>query len=119
MSEMEIKNAVIKSVRFCKERGFTLWIDLDYGGSGQGFGGWLLYSQAGWEKNGGNANVCGHYLARVFDVCGVSDLAKVVGKSVRVKATNCKVHAIGHIIKDDWFDPEIEFRPWVKGITIR
>jgi len=45
MSEL-IQNATIKSVQLTNDDFgcLTIWVDLDYGGAGQGFGGFNLYS---------------------------------------------------------------------------
>ncbi len=109
MSEIEVKNAVIESVKFDTERGLSAWIVLDYGGCGQAFGGWLLYLPRRWAHHANQVNYCGHWIYRVLEVAGVDDWSKLPGRTVRVKAEHSKVRAIGHIIKDDWFDPEIEF----------
>lgn len=106
---IETKNAVIKSARFDTERGLSAWIDLDYGDSGgQGFGGYLLYAPEGWAAHNA-ANYAGHFIYRVLEVAGATDWAKLPGRTVRVRAEHSKVHAIGHIVKDDWFDPASEF----------
>ena len=47
---------------------------------------------------------CGNLLDVVYD------WAKLPGRSVRVRATWDKVHAIGHIVKDDWFDAASDFK---------
>lgn len=117
MDQIEIKNAVITSVEFDNERGLSVWVTLDYGGSGQGFGGWLLYAPKGWKAHENGGNFCGHFLWRLFEITGVSKWADLKGKTVRAKAEHSKVHAIGHIIKDDWFDPRAEFEAlgWVRA----
>lgn len=93
---MEIKNTIIKSVFVGREDyGIpTCNVMLDYGGSGQSFGGYDL-------------RYVGHqmFLFEMMDVIGAADLSRLPGQSVRVKADHSKVHAIGHFIDDEWFDP--------------
>lgn len=98
---MEIKNAVIRGVQIENERGLSAWLTLDYGGSGQGFGGYML--------RGGKANYGGHFIARCLDIGGVDEWSKLVGKAVRVRVDDGLIKAVGHIIEDDWFDPKAEF----------
>ncbi len=40
----------------------------------------------------------------------MSEWSKLAGKTVRAKREHSKVHAIGHIVKDDWFDPSRDFK---------
>jgi hypothetical protein len=108
---IEEKNAVIDDVRFDTERGLSAWVYLDYGNAGkQGFGGYLLYAPKGWADHGNKGNFAGHFIWRVLEIAGVDDWAKLKGKTVRVRAEHNKVHAIGHIVKDDWFYPSEEFK---------
>ena len=99
----EIKNAVIKGYRINIARGFalSLWLDLDYGGLYQGFGGYCLYHTTSGESK----DYAGEFIAKTMQVVGVNDLADVVGKTIRVESDRCKVHRIGHIVKDEWFCP--------------
>lgn len=107
---IEIKNAVIEYAKFDTERGLSAWIGLDYGGSCQGFGGYLLYVPKSWGSySPAQANYAGHFIHRVLEIAGVDDWANLKGRTVRVKCEHSKVHAIGHIIKDDWFDPSKDF----------
>lgn len=106
---MEIKNAIIDSVKFDTERGLSIWVYLDYGGSGQGFGGYLLYAPKGWKAHENPKNFCGHFIWRLFEIAGVSEWDQLIGKTVRAKSDDLSVQAIGHIVKDDWFDPKLEF----------
>ncbi len=110
MSEIETKNATITAAYFDTERGLSAWLTLDYGGSGQGFGGYLLYAPKGWKAHESKGNYAGHFIYRCLEVAGVSDWAKLVGKNVRVRCEHSKVHAIGHIINDDWFNPSEDFK---------
>ena len=106
----EIKNAIIKSARINDaDRGFlTAWLDLDYGGSGQGFGGHTLYLPKSFTHHGG-PNYAGHFIFRCMEIAGVSDWDKIPGKSCRVCIVDGLVSGIGHIVKDDWFHPAREF----------
>lgn len=106
---IETRNAVIESANFDTERGLSAWLILDYGGTGQGFGGYMLYLPSDWAHHKGQANYAGHFIYRCLEIAGVDDWAKLKGRTIRVKADHSKVHAIGHIIKDDWFDPAKEF----------
>jgi hypothetical protein len=45
-----------------------------------------------------------------MEIAEVNKWSELRGKSIRVKATWSNVQAIGHIIKDDWFEPEIDFK---------
>lgn len=107
---MQIRNAVIESVRFDTERGLSAWVTLNYGGSGQGFGGYLLYAPKGWKAHNHGGDFTGHFIYRVLEIAGVDDWSKLVGRTVRVKSDHSAVQAIGHIVKDEWFDPSEEFR---------
>ncbi len=106
---IEIRNAVIESARFDTERGLSAWVYLDYGGSGQGFGGFLLYTPPDWRHSKDQWNYCGHFVYRVLQVAGVDDWSKLAGRTVRAKCEHHKIHALGHIVKDDWFDPSEDF----------
>ena len=48
----EERNAVIESARLEIERGLlTAWLMLDYGGAGQGFGGWCeRLAKTAWQN---------------------------------------------------------------------
>lgn len=110
-SEFEIKNAVIESADITtRDRGFLdCWLTLDYGGSGQGFGGWTLYLPKSW-KHHKVESVAGHHIFRIMEIAGVEKWDQLVGKTIRVKANHSKIHAIGHIVKHDWYCPEDDFK---------
>lgn len=105
----EIKNAIIESAEINCEGGFlTVWITFDYGGVCQAFGGHRLYMPKGFDHHRLNS-VAGHFIYRVMEVAGVSNWKYLKGKTVRVNANHCNVKSIGHIVKDDWFCPSIDF----------
>lgn len=109
MNEIEEKNAVIESAVITKaDHGvLTAWIHLKYDIGGQGFGGYGLYVPA--SKNH-SYNYTGHFIWRVLEIVGVDEWSRLVGKTIRVRAEHDHIHAIGHIIKDDWFYPKDEFK---------
>lgn len=105
---VEIKNAIISDAKiFVEDHGLlSAFVYLDYGCVGQGFGGYSLYN----PNHISAKNYCGHFIWRTMEVVGVSSWNELKGKTVRVKASHERVHAIGHIIKDDWFDPSVDFK---------
>lgn len=118
MSDFEECNAIIESARITNDDHglLTAWLSLDYGGQGQGFGGYSLYLPDSFKHhNPSGPNFAGHFIWRVMEVAGVSDWAKLPGKTVRVRKEFTRVHAIGHIVKDDWFDPSVDFAELAKG----
>lgn len=113
---MHIQNAIISSVSLSKadHNLLSAWLMLDYGDSGhQGFGGFSLYLPKDFLHHGGR-NYAGHFIFRCLEIGGVDDWDQLKGKSIRVKLTQeglgGKIIAIGHITKNDWFDPEQEFK---------
>lgn len=108
---IETKNAIITAARIdMGDRGLlTAWLTLDYGGSGQSFGGYSLYLPASFSHHN-LSSPAGHFLFRCMEVAGVEVWDGIVGKTVRVRAEHNGVEAIGHITKDDWFCPEEDFK---------
>lgn len=110
--ENEIRNAVIESTRLSfSDRGFLdMWLMLDYGGSGQGFGGYTLYLPKSWNHHS-LESPAGHFIFRVMEIAGVEDWDRLKGRTIRVRIENGLIAAIGHIVKDDWFCPREDFEP--------
>ena len=108
----EIKNAVIESAKITSDEHGSLsaWITCNYGGSGQGFGGYALYLPKSFAHHE-LYSVAGHFIFRVMEIAGVTEWGKLTGKTIRVKADFASIYAIGHIVKNDWFDPKIDFAP--------
>ena len=109
---LEVHNAIIKEATITGDDHGLLsaWIHLDYGGSGQGFGGFCLYLPKSF-KHHKMESVAGHFIWRCMEVAGVTRWSDLPGKTVRVRREHHKVHALGHIVKDDWFDPAADFKP--------
>lgn len=108
---METRNAIIESATITNDDHGCLsaWVHLDYGGSGQGFGGYVLYQPDIFTHSKNQKNYAGHFIWRVMEVAGVSKWSQLQGKTVRVQCDRSRVHAIGHIVKDDWFTPSEDF----------
>lgn len=108
---VEIKNAIITAADITdSDRGLLdCWLTLDYGGAGQGFGGWALYLPKSYTHHK-LLSVAGHHIWRCMEIAGVTKWSQMKGKTIRVKSEHSKVHAIGHIIKDDWYDPAADFK---------
>lgn len=91
----ETENAVVRSTELGgNERGPSFWLHLDYGGAGQGFGGYRL---------GGEFT---HYVIMgILETLEVDSWEKLKGTPVRAKIEDGTVVSIGHYLKDQWFTP--------------
>jgi hypothetical protein len=99
----EIKNARIESTSLGFDRVFSCWLHLDYGGSGQGFGGYCLWNL----NNSASATWGAEFIERILNTVGVQYWEELKGKHIRVDAEKFgKIHGIGHYLKDDWFYPQ-------------
>lgn len=109
--ELEVKNAIIKNaeIRSDDHGCLSAWIDLDYGGTGQGFGGYVLYLPKSFRHHE-IKSFAGHFVWRVMEIAGVQKWSQLPGKTIRVKARFPEIIEIGHIINNDWFNPSIDFQ---------
>ena len=107
---MKTQNAIIKSAEITSDDHGCLsaWLHLEYEYGGQGFGGYALYLPSSFA-NHEIKSFAGHFIWRVLEIAGVTKWSQLPGRTIRVKAELTRVQAIGHIIKDDWFDPSIDF----------
>lgn len=117
--EIETKNAKITGTMLgVEDHGIlSFMLYLDYGGSGQGAGGYCLDTPT--KKPDGSFNrrvgtAAGmELIARILRVVGVEKWEDLPGQVIRVQATQNKIRAIGHFLKDEpknWLNFEEFFR---------
>lgn len=116
---IEERNAIITSASITNDDHGLLsaWMHLDYGVSGQGFGGYALYLPRGYRHSNNQRNYAGHFIWRCMEVAGVGRWEDLKGKTIRVRCEHSKVHAIGHIVKDDWFSPSDDFKAMEESVA--
>ncbi len=102
----DIGNAVIGDVFFgLEDHGLlTCVISVDYGGSGQGFGNYMLGNKD-LKTTLKQPNYAGAFVVGVLRTLEKEDLGKLSGTPVRVKRENGLILGLGHFIKDKWFFP--------------
>jgi len=100
--KIETVNAQIESTSLGGYDGIgshlTAYLYLKYDGGGQGFGGYVLGGEYAWR-----------FISRVLEVVGVERWEQLKGKYVRVRQDMSKVHEIGNILEEKWFNPTKEF----------
>jgi hypothetical protein len=111
MNNSEVKNAIITNASITNDDHGLLsaWLYVDYGGAGQGFGGYALYLPVSFDHHS-MQSVAGHFIFRCMEIAGVSKWEDLAGKTIRVKGGHGSIEEIGHIIKDDWFNPKEDFK---------
>lgn len=109
MSATFIENGRIESTSLgTEDHGiFTAYLSLTFDGSGQAFGGWALDSFDKVRKERiGTAFGCA-WIMEVLRVLEVTKWERLPGTPIRVRRDNSRVYAIGHYLRDRWFEPEI------------
>ncbi len=116
---MEIKNASIEKVSIINnDHGMlSAYLHLVYGGSGQTFGGYALFQPYLHDKGVVAPNVAGLFIWRCMEIGEVTEWSMLQGKTIRVKAAHNGVEAIGHIIKDVWFNPGEEILKLIDALN--
>lgn len=110
--EKEIKNAIIEGTQLGSsgDRGiFSSWLTLNYGGSGQGFGGFALDSYSKEKGKRIPHMALAIWVSRILEVTKIADWEKLKGTPIRVITENDKIIGIGNFIEDKWFYPVDEF----------
>lgn len=99
MDNFEIRNAKIKSVTLgVEDHGIiTIYLNLDYGDSGQSFGGYDLR----------DSKYLSAWIQGILKIVGVDSWDQLVGKYIKVESSFSKVKRIGNLLKDEWFDPSL------------
>ncbi len=114
MRLIETKNATItRTILGFENHGiFSFMLQLDYGGAGQGFGGYALdnFSKEHDRRLGTAAGM--DLISRILTLLDVKKWEDLPGTSIRVRAEHNKIHAIGHYLRDDWLDIEKHFESW-------
>ncbi len=109
----EIVNAQIESTFLGREDHgiFTALLYLDYGDSGQGFGGYTLGTTSTKDEHKYNRNQSCKFgikfLLQVLDILEVKDWEHLPGTKLRAdKEEWGNIYGIGHYLKDKWFYPK-------------
>ncbi len=108
-SDREIENARISHTTLgVEDHGILILnLGLDYGGSGQGAGGgWSLdgYNKATEKREGVDISI----IRAILETLEVSNWEALPGTFLRADHDRGEVYAIGHPLKDKWFN----FQEW-------
>lgn len=100
---MITRNALITSIQLgFEDHGIlTCYLNLDYGDGGhQSFGGYNIQTNAGT------------WIEKILNTVGVDEWSKLKGVTIRANLSSDgldgRINSIGHIIKDQWFDPSLD-----------
>src|SRR5690606_4184921 len=113
-----IENGRITNADIIFSRGFVLdcWITIEFDGSGQGFGGYVLGgnpfdTSAVCARHEQQRNLAADFIGGVMAVADVEKFSNLVGKVIRVRRDepHGTIVAIGHPFKDRWYEPKARF----------
>ena len=120
--KIEIRNAEIKSAEIQIARGFILEanLDLDFQPHGMTFGGFVLGSYPDDSSKAGahhtQPNFAADFIAGILQVAGVERWSQLPGRIIRIRGffgdvagDRRHISAIGHAVKDLWYEPEARF----------
>lgn len=62
------------------------------------------------QDNSNKLGYLGYAIKRILNITEKFNLKDIIGCAVRVKCTDFNIIAIGHIYKDDWFNPLKDLR---------
>jgi hypothetical protein len=114
MDEYKERNAKITGTMLGTEDHGILscFVYLEWKGAGQGFGGYCLDTPI---KDGKGKFKCRQgtaygmeFISRILRTVGVDKWEDLKGKHCRIRSNYSKIKAIGHIIDDVWFEPEVD-----------
>lgn len=91
---MEIRNARINSTSLGElGRGFSSFINIDYGGSAaQSYGGYSLRGEYAYK-----------WISGILEALEVETWEKLPGTHCRIKEESGRIVAIGNILEDKWY----------------
>lgn len=110
-----IENGRISSADIMFSRGFILdcWVHIEFDGSGQGFGGYVLGgspfdTSANCARHEDQRNLAADFIGGVMAVADVEQFSALKGKVIRVERDKPygAIVAIGHPFKDRWYRPK-------------
>jgi hypothetical protein len=111
-----IENGRITGVEIQFDRGFALscWVHIEFDGSGQGFGGYVLggnpFDQSAvCARHDEQANFAADFIGGVMACADVERLSDAKGNVIRVRRDEHfgPIVAIGHPFKDRWYEPAV------------
>lgn len=107
--DMTERNAKIRSTTLgYEDHGIlTCWLNLDYGNSGQSFGGYALDSPDKDKTDHSRKSDARamDFLAAILKTVGVDTWEKLPGQYIRVRADHYQVESIGNLLEDKWLTP--------------